>query len=281
LRDLDELSVQLELAQESMDARAPLPAAAIGASEAAPGDASDDEGAVDDEEAEPRVGREHADDGCGRRVIDRPLKFLEERLHKVLAQHGMGSRRQVEEWIRAGRILVNGRPATIGQRIRTSDRIVLDGRDVTQRVGAAQRLRIVVYHKPGGELQRGRAGDDRSTVDARLPSLHSGRWLPINTLGFAEDGLLLAHERRCACSCGRPARRDLPVEYRVRVLRPRDGADWPSIPRAIDADGQRVEFAAVDRIDSPGSNVWFRLECARAVPRGRRARAVRCRGDSR
>jgi 23S rRNA pseudouridine2605 synthase len=193
---------------------------------------------------------------------------LEERLHKVLAQHGMGSRRQVEEWIRAGRILVNGRPATIGQRIRTSDRIVLDGRDVTQRVGAAQRLRIVVYHKPGGELQRGRAGDDRSTVDARLPSLHSGRWLPINTLGFAEDGLLLlTNDGALAAAAGRRGR-DLPVEYRVRVLRPRDGADWPSIPRAIDADGQRVEFAAVDRIDAPGSNVWFRLECARAVPRG-------------
>ena len=130
----------------------------------------------------------------------------------------MGSRRQVEEWIRAGRILVNGRPATIGQRIRTSDRIVLDGRDVTRRVGAAQRLRVVVYHKPGGELQRSRAGDDRSTVDARLPSLHSGRWLPINTLGFAEDGLLvLTNDGALAAAAGRRGR-DLPVEYRVRVL---------------------------------------------------------------
>ena len=193
---------------------------------------------------------------------------MDDRLHKVLAQHGLGSRRQVEEWIRAGRILVNGRPATIGQRVHTSDRIVVDGRDVTRRVGAAQRLRVVAYHKPGGELQRGRAGDDRSPVDARLPSLHSGRWLPINTVGFAEDGLLLlTNDGALAAAAGRRGR-DLPVEYRVRVLRPRDDADWPAVSREVDSDGKRVRFTAVDRLDAPGSNVWFRVESATAVPRG-------------
>ena len=201
---------------------------------------------------------------------------MDDRLHKLLAQHGLGSRRQVEEWIRAGRIQVNGRPATIGQRVRTSDRIVVDGRDVTRRVGSAPRLRVVVYHKPGGELQRGRAGDDRAPVDARLPSLQAGRWLPINTLGFAEDGMLvLTNDGALAAAAGRRGR-DLPVEYRVRVLRPRATADWPAIPHAIEVDGRRVEFAAVDRLDAPGSNVWFRVEASRAVPRG----AVRALFDS-
>jgi 23S rRNA pseudouridine2605 synthase len=193
---------------------------------------------------------------------------LDERLHKVLAQHGLGSRRQVEEWIRAGRVLVNGQPASIGQRIRASDRIVVDGRDVTRRVAAAQRLRVLVYHKPGGELQRGRAGDDRTPVEARLPSLHAGRWLPINTLAFAEDGLLLlTNDGALAAAAGRRGR-EVAVEYRVRVLRPRDGADWPQIPRSIDIDGQRAEFTAVERLDALGSNVWFRVESPRAVPRG-------------
>ena len=193
---------------------------------------------------------------------------MDDRLHKVLAQHGVGSRRQVEEWIRAGRILVNGRPATIGQRVRAADRIVVDGRDVTRRVGTAQRLRVIAYHKPGGELQRGRAGDDRSTVEARLPSLHAGRWLPINTVGFAEDGLLLlTNDGALAAAAGRRGR-ELPVEFRVRVLRPREAADWPDVPRAIEVKERRVEFAAVDRLDASGSNVWFRVEAARAVPRG-------------
>ena len=201
---------------------------------------------------------------------------MDDRLHKLLAQHGLGSRRQVEEWIRAGRIQVNGRPATIGQRVRTSDRIVVDGRDVTRRVGSAPRLRVVVYHKPGGELQRGRAGDDRAPVDVRLPSLQAGRWLPINTVGFAEDGVLvLTNDGALAAAAGRRGR-DLPVEYRVRVLRPRATADWPAIPHAIEVDGRRVEFAAVDRLDAPGSNVWFRVEASRAVPRG----AVRALFDS-
>lgn len=201
---------------------------------------------------------------------------MEERLHKVLAQHGLGSRRQVEEWIRAGRVLVNGRPATIGQRIRASDRIVVDGRDVTRRVGTAQRLKVIAYHKPGGELQRSRAGDDRTPVEARLPSLHAGRWLPINTLGFADDGLLLlTNDGTLAAEAGRRGR-ELPVEYRVRVLRPREGADWPAVPRAVDANGERVEFTVVERLDAPGSNVWFRVEAPHAVPRG----AVRSLFDS-
>lgn len=193
---------------------------------------------------------------------------MAERLHKLLAQHGLGSRRQVEDWIRAGRILVNGRPASIGQRIGPSDRIVVDGRDVTRRIAAPQRVRVLMYHKPGGELTRGRAGDDRAPVEARLPSLRAGRWLPINTLGFAEDGLLLlTNDGALAAAAGRRGR-ELPIEYRVRVLRPREAAEWPTMPRAVEVGGQRCEFTAIERLDAPGSNVWFRVEAPRAVARG-------------
>jgi 23S rRNA pseudouridine2605 synthase len=193
---------------------------------------------------------------------------LGERLHKLLAQHGLGSRRQVEAWIRAGRILVNGYPASIGQSIRPSDRIVLDGRDVTRRIAAPQRLRIVMYHKPGGELARGRPGDDRAPVEARLPSLRAGRWLPINTLGFADDGLLLLTNDGALAAAATRRGRELPVEYRVRVLRPRETAEWPAMPRFIEVEGQRCEFTVIERHDAPGSNVWFRVEAPHAVARG-------------
>jgi 23S rRNA pseudouridine2605 synthase len=193
---------------------------------------------------------------------------LGERLHKLLAQHGLGSRRQVEDWIRAGRVLVNGRPASIGQRIGPSDRIVVDGRDVTRRVGAPQRVRVLMYHKPGGELARGRAGDDRAPVEARLPTLRGGRWLPINTLGFAEDGLLLLTNDGTLATAAARRGRELPVEYRVRVLRPREAADWPTMPRSIEVEGQQCEFTAIERLDAPGANVWFRIEAPRAVVRG-------------
>ena len=116
---------------------------------------------------------------------------MDERLHKLLAQHGLGSRRQVESWITEGRVLVNGRPAEIGQRVRTGDKIVVDGRDVTKRLHAPTELQVIVYHKPSGELLRRQAGDEREGVEMRLPALRSGRWLPVNALGFGEDGLLL------------------------------------------------------------------------------------------
>jgi 23S rRNA pseudouridine2605 synthase len=84
---------------------------------------------------------------------------LDERLHKLLAQHGIGSRRQVEAWIVEGRVLVNGKPAVIGQRVRPSDRVVVDGRDVSKRLSGAQVMRVIVYHKPSGEMLKRQQGD--------------------------------------------------------------------------------------------------------------------------
>jgi 23S rRNA pseudouridine2605 synthase len=193
---------------------------------------------------------------------------LDERLHKLLAQHGVGSRRQVESWIQQGRVLVNGRVAEIGQRVRDGDRIVVDGRDVTRRLGAAQALRVIVYHKPSGEMLRSRAGDERAGVELRLPSLPSGRWVPVNALGFGEDGLLiLASDGTLATALARRAA-SIPVEYRARALRPRDATDWPPMPLRVDVDGQSVVLAAVERLDGGATNTWFRVAADRTLPRG-------------
>ena len=193
---------------------------------------------------------------------------MDERLHKLLAQHGIGSRRQVEEWIRAGRVLVNGRPAEVGQRVRPSDRITVDGRDVSKRLAASQSLRVILYHKPGGEMTRSREGDDRSVVETRLPSLRSGRWLPVNPLGFGEEGLLvLSNDGTLASSIARSAGPQ-PVDYRVRVLRPREADDWPEMPLQIDLEGEQVSFSAVERLEGGGTNVWFRVAAERPLPRG-------------
>ena len=146
---------------------------------------------------------------------------MDERLHKLLAQHGLGSRRQVESWITEGRVLVNGRVAEIGQRVRTGDKIVVDGRDVTKRLHAPTELQVIVYHKPSGELLRRQAGDEREGVEMRLPALRSGRWLPVNALGFGEDGLLLMTSDGSLMSAVTRKAAEIPVEYRVHALRPR------------------------------------------------------------
>lgn len=193
---------------------------------------------------------------------------MDERLHKLLARHGIGSLRQVEEWIRAGRVTVNGQIAELGQRVGPGDRVAVDGRDVSKRLAAPSALRVILCHKPGGEMARGREGDDRSTVETRLPSLRGGRWLPVNALGFGEEGLLvLSNDGSLA---GAIARREgeLPVEYRVRVLRPRDGDEWPRIPTEVDVDGEHAVFSVVERLEGAGTNVWFRVLSGRPPRRG-------------
>jgi 23S rRNA pseudouridine2605 synthase len=193
---------------------------------------------------------------------------LDERLHKLLAQHGIGSRRQVETWIREGRVLVNGTPAEIGQRVRPGDRVVVDGRDVTKRLAARSALRVLLYHKPSGEMLRSREGDDRAGVEERLPSLRAGRWLPVNALGFGEDGLLvLTNDGTLAGAIARSADA-LPVEYRARVLRPRDDDGWPEMPLDVEVEGEPVRFSAVERVEGAGTNVWFRVAAERPVRRG-------------
>jgi 23S rRNA pseudouridine2605 synthase len=192
----------------------------------------------------------------------------EERIQKVLASHGIGSRRQVEDWIREGRIQVNGQPATIGQTVKRSDRIRVDGRDVSRELSVRQSLRVIVYHKPGGEMLRQRGGDDRASVVSRLPSLRAGRWVPVNALGFDEGGLLiLTNEGSLATQLARHGHA-MPVEYRVRVLQPRGGESWPELAKSVRIDGKDVVFSAVERLESAATNTWFRIAAERTIPRG-------------
>jgi 23S rRNA pseudouridine2605 synthase len=193
---------------------------------------------------------------------------LDERLHKLLAQRGIGSRRQVEDWIREGRVLVNGTPAAVGQRVRPGDRVSVDGRDVTKRLADQPKLRVLIYHKPGGEMVRSREGDDRAGIEERLPALRGGRWLPVNSLAFGEDGLLiLTSDGTLASAIARNAE-TVPVEYRVRVLRPKDEQPWPEMPLQAEVEGEPVDFTAVERIDGAGTNVWFRVAADRPLRRG-------------
>jgi 23S rRNA pseudouridine2605 synthase len=193
---------------------------------------------------------------------------LSERLHKLLAQHGLGSRRQVESWIREGRVLVDGRPAEIGQALKRGQRVALDGRDVTRLLAVERKLQVIVYHKPTGEMLRRRAGDDREGVEVNLPALHAGRWVAINALGFGEDGLLiLANEGPFALAVARRGR-ELDVEYRVRALRPRQDEEWPDMPLEVEVEGEPVTFAAIEPVGASGTNRWFRVAAASSVPRG-------------
>lgn len=198
---------------------------------------------------------------------------MNERLQKLLAQHGVGSRRQVESWIAEGRVLVNGRPAELGQKVGREDRVVVDGRDLTSLLRRVARRRVLLCHKPSGEMSKRGREDDRAGVGERLPSPGAGRWLPVNALAFGEEGLLvLTNDGALAASLGRRAR-ELPLEFMVRVLRPRDPltgepAALPDVPREVEHDGRLAGFAEVAPVDTGATNVWFRVRTAGSVPRG-------------
>jgi len=192
----------------------------------------------------------------------------DERIQKSLAQRGVGSRRQIEEWIRAGRVQVNGRPATLGQRVRADDRILVDGRDVARPARSAARVRAIVYHKPGGEMLRARAGDERPHVEAHLPSLRGARWVAVNPIGFAEDGLLVLTSDGPLAQRAARAGRQLPVEYRVRALRPERATEWPDVPLSVEVEGRPVTFTAVEPTEAGSTNQWFKVTADQAVPRG-------------
>ncbi|RLA42570.1 MAG: hypothetical protein DRR06_14185, partial [Gammaproteobacteria bacterium] len=115
---------------------------------------------------------------------------MSEKIHKVLAQAGLGSRREIEKWVAAGRISVNGVKATIGDRIEADDRVAVDGKPVklARRDNA---LRVLIYNKPVGEICTRNDPEGRRTVFASLPPIKNSRWITVGRLDINTSGLLL------------------------------------------------------------------------------------------
>src|SRR3990170_2072137 len=116
--------------------------------------------------------------------------IIPERIHKFLAQAGIASRRQIESWIAAGRITVNGKTAKPGDRITPADKVRLDG-ELLHASAPADKTRILAYHKPAGELCTRSDERGRPTVFAALPPIRNGRWVNIGRLDINTTGLLL------------------------------------------------------------------------------------------
>ena len=113
-----------------------------------------------------------------------------EKLQKVLARAGLGSRREMERWIEQGRISVNGKVAGLGDRVDSRDRLAVDGRPLAPQ--APQDVRCILYHKPPGEVCSRDDPEGRRTVFERLPRLKSGRWISIRVAGSGREGELQA-----------------------------------------------------------------------------------------
>ena len=181
-----------------------------------------------------------------------------ERLQKALAAAGLGSRREIEGWIEAGRITVNGRPATLGQRVLPDDLVSVDGRALRRQAPAASALpRVIVYNKPEGEICSRKDPEGRPSVFEQLPRLRDGRWVLVGRLDLNTAGLLLATDH------GELANRlmhpgfGIEREYLVRVSGEIDDAMLARLRKGILLDDGMAAFDAVMERGGSGRNRWF------------------------
>ncbi|NMG66228.1 pseudouridine synthase [Azoarcus indigens] len=181
-----------------------------------------------------------------------------ERLQKVLAQAGVASRREIEELVMAGRISVNGLPAALGQKIGPGDRVKLNGKLIPLRF--TQRTpRVLIYHKPEGEIVSRDDPEGRPTVFERLPLLRKGRWLAVGRLDFNTSGLLLfTNDGDLANKLMHP-RYELDREYAVRLLGQLDEEQAQGLIDGVQLDDGPARFNSLRDAGGEGANHWYRV----------------------
>lgn len=183
---------------------------------------------------------------------------LEERLHKVLAQAGLGSRRALEERIVNGQVRVNGEVAQLGSSVRSGDRIELDGRSF---IASAQSEppRAIVYHKPEGELTTREDPEGRPTVFDRLPPIKGARWIAVGRLDINTTGLLLLTTDGDLANALMHPSAEVSREYICRIHGEVADDVVERLRRGIDLDDGPARFEEIERIGASDSHAWFRV----------------------
>jgi 23S rRNA pseudouridine2605 synthase len=182
-----------------------------------------------------------------------------ERLQKVLANAGMGSRREIEGWISEGRVEVNGTPAILGQRVSPSDSIRVDGRKVSVHKLEAPEREVLVYNKPEGELVTRKDPEGRRTVFQHLPKLKHGRWIPVGRLDINSTGLLLlTTDGELANQLMHPSRQ-VEREYAVRVMGEVSEAQLKQLVNGVELEDGPARFEEIVESGGEGLNRWFHV----------------------
>lgn len=183
---------------------------------------------------------------------------MRERIQKVLARAGVGSRREVEEWIRAGRLAINGIPAALGAHLGPRDKVTLDGRPVRMRAPESA-TRVIVYHRtPGQALTPGEAGAAGQLFD-KLPKRAGRRWVPVSPLPPNDGGLeLLTSDGDLAQALMRKLAQ-LRIEFAVRVRGELTVEQLERLRRGETGEGDALEVVSIEAAGGEGANRWYTL----------------------
>jgi 23S rRNA pseudouridine2605 synthase len=181
----------------------------------------------------------------------------DEKLQKVLARSGFGSRREMERWIKDGRISVNDQVATLGDRIAEGDVVSVDGSLVNLIFDKQAERRVLVYNKPVGEICTRHDPEGRPTVFDHLPPLKEGRWIAIGRLDINTSGLLLFTTDGDLANALMHPSAQIDREYAVRVLGSVDDALLKRLTDGVLLDDGMARFTDVQFFDGDGANKWY------------------------
>ncbi|WP_300759603.1 23S rRNA pseudouridine(2605) synthase RluB [Janthinobacterium sp.] len=180
------------------------------------------------------------------------------KLHKVLAEAGLGSRRDMEDLIISGRVSVNGEPAHIGQRILPTDHVRINGKLIQRRV-SKKPPRVLVYHKPTGEIVSHNDPDGRPSVFDRLPTMKAGKWVAVGRLDFNTEGLLLFTTSGDLANRLMHPRYGIDREYAVRTLGELEEGMRQKLLAGVELEDGLAQFSKIADGGGEGINKWYRV----------------------
>ncbi|HZA96950.1 MAG TPA: pseudouridine synthase, partial [Burkholderiaceae bacterium] len=200
----------------------------------------------------------------GRQAAKQTELAQSDKLHKVLADAGIGSRRDMEEMIIAGRVSVNGEPAHIGQRVFASDQVRINGKPLARKA-PGRAPRVLLYHKPVGEIVTQDDPGARPTVFEKLPKVSGGRWVAVGRLDLNSEGLLIFTTSGELANRLMHPRYEVEREYAVRVLGEVTEEQRQKLLDGVELQDGPAKFSRVDEAGGDGANRWYRV----AISEGR------------
>ena len=185
---------------------------------------------------------------------------MSERIQKVLARAGYGSRRLVESWIKEGKLQVNGVPATLGDQITEKDRVTLEGRPLSsKRIWQQAMPQVLLYHKPVGEVCTRNDPEGRRTIFQSLPVPEEGRWVSVGRLDLNTSGLIiLTTDGELANQLMHPSN-EMDREYAVRVLGEVTSEMMQTLRDGVELEDGKAHFSDIQPGGGEGANTWFHV----------------------
>ncbi|NIF52370.1 23S rRNA pseudouridine(2605) synthase RluB [Burkholderia sp. Ax-1724] len=183
------------------------------------------------------------------------------KLHKVLAEAGMGSRRDMEELIIAGRVSVNGEPAHIGQRIMPTDQVRINGKPVKRKL-ASKPPRVLLYHKPTGEIVSHADPEGRPSVFDKLPPMKTAKWVAVGRLDFNTEGLLMLTTSGDLANRFMHPRYSVEREYAVRVVGELAEGMRQKLLHGVELEDGPANFLRIRDGGGEGTNHWYHVALA-------------------